>query len=808
MRNSVTRTSSQSGYTLIELSMILMIIGVLATPAIALYNQNRAKQDWDKTEDHIAMVTDALGSFRTAYGRYPCPTPSTAAPGDANYGLPDCAGATSVASNKAGGGNILIGTVPFKQLNLQEPEIHDGYGRRLLYAVTENLTASATFTVNGGGVSIVDLADTSKSLIDPADSSHFVVLSHGYNGFGAYSASGISLANCNTGTATEQENCNDDATFVAGGISAGFDDYVWYYTAFELSEWEIQTTDPLNIHLKNTNDIAVGVLPSTSLNTTAITSVRSVDSNSGGITVNNGRVLSSNICRYDETTTDCFPSSLIAGTHARGTALLCPNGEFLIGIADGEAQCANEVTVSCPSGQYVAGLDADKRMICAGQPQPSCPEQQVTAYCGNTRTIPNREHDSYHLVYSGACHRFPNSHNGAFFEAGVAGKTEAEIEAWIAELNNLDRTESACGNSRGTAQVRETYYCNSGTWEQPASQERWRSTGTRFSGDVFYTGNPPEQTIPYDKNVDLWNTTSNHDCWCREDYWVEFGTCDAGYVGTRPSIWRLRCPQTAPDGSSEWQRVYEGEGTCLCAPGQLPEAQSCIDYYNNQNGTSYHYSHLSGDVSLIYEYTCVNNVSTRVEPPLSVDTSSCQCPSYDPIINRDYCPAGTTNDFTWNLNGTTYQETGVASITTQTWVCPSANGGMQAPGDWSAVTSVSVPACTCDSTYYEIVKRPCPAGEEGQGIYYRRYMNCATGQLETDETKWVLDQDTCNACKYQAGNPSGDSEYKLIDEEYKVGSKCACGSDTVEACWDYGGTTPGKPHKIWKHCSCIVDVKN
>lgn len=808
MRYSINRQSNQNGYTLIELSMILVIIGILAVPAIALYNQDRIKRDWDKTEDNVAMVVDALGSFRSAYGRYPCPTPSTAVSGDANYGLADCAAATSVASNKSGGGNVLIGTIPFKQLNLQESEIHDGYGRRLLYAVTENLTAAATFTTDGGGISVLDIADISKSLIDPPDSAHFVVLSHGYNSVGAYSSGGSVATNCNTGTAVEQENCNDDATFVAGSITANLDDYVWYYTASELSEWEIQSTNPINIHLKNTDDIAVGVLPSANLSTASVTSVRALSANSGGITLNGGRVLSSNICRFDEVTADCFPSELVAGTHARGTALLCPDGQFLTGIANGVAQCTNEITVSCPAGQYMRGLDSNKRMLCRGTPPPSCPEQQITTTCGETRTLAQRTHNNYRLAYSGQCHRFPAGHNAAFFEAGIAGKTDAEITAWVAGLNDIDRVQSACGDSRATAQVRDTYLCNNGTWQYQGGHERGLHYGTRFPSNVFYDGERPEQNIPYSKSVDLYNTTSNHDCWCREDYWVEFVGCDDGFAGTRPRVWRLLCPQTAPDGESEWELVYEGQGTCACTPGPLPDEQSCVDYYNDQNGTNYHYSHLEGMVQLVYNHTCINNVLTREEPPLSVDTSNCQCPNYDPIINREYCPAGTTNSFTWTLNGTTYNETGISSITTQVWNCPASNGGMQAPGDWGAETSIPVPACTCNSNYYKTVRKPCPEDQEGDGLYYRQYMDCSTGQLEPDESKWVLDKNACSSCKFRTGNPSDDSEYKLSHETHKVGNTCNCREPTVEACWDYGGTTPGKPHKIWTNCTCTSDVKN
>jgi prepilin-type N-terminal cleavage/methylation domain-containing protein len=76
----------QNGFSLVELSITLIIIGVLAAAALQAYNsyyQNRLIQ---KTTENIEYVNDRIAGFVEEHGFYPCP----AAPSDPSGVATNC----------------------------------------------------------------------------------------------------------------------------------------------------------------------------------------------------------------------------------------------------------------------------------------------------------------------------------------------------------------------------------------------------------------------------------------------------------------------------------------------------------------------------------------------------------------------------------------------------------------------------------------------------------------------------------------------------------------------------------------------
>ena len=172
-----------SGFTLLEVALTLIVLGVILAPAIMLYHQHKIAEDWEKTEYNIDTVQTKIGGFRSIYGRYPCPAPLTAQPGEIEYGHEDCTihalgscvDGTCTSKNAISGKTILEGTLPFKILDLDESQAYDKYGNRLIYAVTADLTTSSTYTIGGGGISVDSYNDSgSVSAVNPPGSAHFV----------------------------------------------------------------------------------------------------------------------------------------------------------------------------------------------------------------------------------------------------------------------------------------------------------------------------------------------------------------------------------------------------------------------------------------------------------------------------------------------------------------------------------------------------------------------------------------------------------------------------------------------------------
>lgn len=807
MCRSIRRRFPQDGYTLIEFAIVLVIIGVLAVPAIALYHQHKIKSDYERTGTAIAEAVSAIGDFRSAYGRYPCPAPANVSADNPLYGLENCTLAISTPSVRTGMGNIVIGSLPFKSMNLQEKEVYDAYGKRLTYAVTANLADTTLFEVGNGGITLED--KNGDSLISPVDSGHFVVLSHGSQSTGAYTREGITDSACG-GSASEAENCDNDSTFRIGNLDANYDDRVSYFTPEEIAEWQLEISNTNNMVLKKDRDIAIGVSTSDDVSNAERSAIRSTTSGSGGVTANSFSFRTNNICEYGESTTsaDCFNPNLLAGNHAPGDGLVCPSTEpFLTGINNGEPVCESSITIGCPDGMFLAGLDSNRSPICRGTPSPGCAQEDIVTTCGETRTLEERDHEQFSLAYSGQCYRFPSSHDTTFFADGILNKDATQRAAWITELNAVAREQSDCGSASSDALVRDAYQCNAGTWEHASAHERLTASYPSFPSD-YYTSNSNsnvEQNYDYSISFDLMNDTSQHDCWCREDYRIRTLSCQNGLAGNRIQIQKYRCPQTN-SSSKSYVTVYEDTSNCSCVPSPRNSTPSCASYYNQINNTNIDSYQLSGTVYLTYNRICNSSGALEdVEPPASINISDCACPDNDPIINRTDCPEGTTNNFTWSLGGATHTETGVQAITTQEFICPNSTDvtGMPAPGDYQnpAVNVPNIPACTCDGNYSVDQDVGCPDGQEGE-LIKEFVQNCNTGQMEDSG---VVVKNTCNTCSWNKGNKGEDSDITLGGSSKQVGKTCNCGSDPAPVCWSDGGTS--NKYKTYTNCQCVADVK-
>lgn len=279
--------NNQKGFTLIEIAVSLIILGLLITPAISAYNLYQKNLKIDQTVRAVDQTSRALEGFLGAYGRYPCPAPRDAVPGDVEYGFEsrdtvtgDClhsasatpvAGVIAVASDPASPVSVadpadnlvVIGSVPFKTLNIQEEEIYDGYGTKLTYAMTELLADPDDYAPNLGGISIDKFDDgggAAVSAIVPDHSAHYVVVSHGEEQIGGFTGAGVRTGTCAGALAEDQQNCNDDHVFFISEKSANFDDIVAFAGGEAVTPWQYQDGNTSNIHLKTGGERVVGGL--------------------------------------------------------------------------------------------------------------------------------------------------------------------------------------------------------------------------------------------------------------------------------------------------------------------------------------------------------------------------------------------------------------------------------------------------------------------------------------------------------------------------------------------------------------------
>jgi len=146
--------SKNKAFTLVELSIVLVIISVLLLTSIPMLSGavNNAKNK--VTNDKINAIYQAFGAYLSAYKRLPCPaSPLIARSNSASYGLEvDCSynESTNPTSSigiwrSAWNKNLWYGMVPTKTLKIPDDMAEDGFGTKFDYYVINGFTNAASF---------------------------------------------------------------------------------------------------------------------------------------------------------------------------------------------------------------------------------------------------------------------------------------------------------------------------------------------------------------------------------------------------------------------------------------------------------------------------------------------------------------------------------------------------------------------------------------------------------------------------------------------------------------------------------------
>lgn len=384
------------GFTLLEITIILFIVGILTVPIVQLYTQYLQQKTWSDTKKNVDLAASSLIDFQLNNGRYPCPADRTLPITDANYGkeLIDglghcivtaglctgsvCRGTNGYDTDNNGtADNVLIGALPFRDLDLEATTLNrrisqktalDGYHYKIDYAVTEILTESATYNPQRGSV-IINQQDGTPAIIQsttpgvPNRGAHYAVFSHGSDGNGAFSVEGQLFSACGAlAAAADNENCNNDAilmqgvsnTFAAG--ASYYDDYVKYRTLLGTSLWS--ETSPGAADIMNMNSGNVGIN----------TSVPQERLDVAGILSSDGNIQATQIC--DATGAGCFSTNVI--TEPLATAPIKCTGQPLDGISLAAGVC-DIITAkpfpmaadqTCPVGRHMVGMDTNGTIVC------------------------------------------------------------------------------------------------------------------------------------------------------------------------------------------------------------------------------------------------------------------------------------------------------------------------------------------------------------------------------------------------------------------------------------------------------------
>jgi type II secretory pathway pseudopilin PulG len=260
-KRAASAARRSAGFSLVEMAVVTLLVGIFLTMGLAAF---RASQDAQAVTTTLAKqnaIKEALIGYLRRNGRLPC--------ADIDFSSPDgienrsTAGdpTTSCATSPS---NARFGLVPYNTLGLARDAAVDGWGNFFSYQVSNSFpteafnpgtpsyntpiaapyrdwTLTANFRSGNTGEITVNDRDASGNVITAASNVVVVIVSHGPNGFGAYTISGT--RNSLPTGADELENTNgaSDTTFFSrtpttddAAPGNAFDDRVMFLKAEDL----------------------------------------------------------------------------------------------------------------------------------------------------------------------------------------------------------------------------------------------------------------------------------------------------------------------------------------------------------------------------------------------------------------------------------------------------------------------------------------------------------------------------------------------------------------------------------------------
>ena len=221
--------NSRSGFTLIELSVVLLVMSIMLGGILTIVTQTARIEKRNQLNAKLERIRTAMMDFRLANNQLPCPGDITLITSSSNFGRKasvegDCYSGAILSTYTVGAGATAVvgGSVPVRSLGLKDEDAYDPWGNLFLYVVDKRITAASAFneypptSTSIGNITALDLeGNTISSRV------LYLVLSHGQNGHGGYMRSGLRKSVGSTNT-REQLNCHCNASATATAFSASF----------------------------------------------------------------------------------------------------------------------------------------------------------------------------------------------------------------------------------------------------------------------------------------------------------------------------------------------------------------------------------------------------------------------------------------------------------------------------------------------------------------------------------------------------------------------------------------------------------
>jgi prepilin-type N-terminal cleavage/methylation domain-containing protein len=222
----------QKGFTLIEMAVVLMIVGLLLGGMLVPLSAQMDQRNISETQKALSEIKEAIIGYALVHGRLPCPAVPSTPTGQTVSGI-GAGASVPLSSNVC---SISTGVLPWATLGVNET---DGWGNRYTYRVDTNFSDSNSNNTYGSGCSPNPAPSNASfalcssgtlnvlsaaSGVTIAGNIPVVVISHGKHASGAWTPQGTQLPT--SGDPDEQDNSNGNSTFVSHTPTSTFDDLV------------------------------------------------------------------------------------------------------------------------------------------------------------------------------------------------------------------------------------------------------------------------------------------------------------------------------------------------------------------------------------------------------------------------------------------------------------------------------------------------------------------------------------------------------------------------------------------------------
>lgn len=151
---------ARHGFSLLELSVVLAIISLVAAAGISLASGALKAADRVTTQERLNTIKLALDSYTKLYGYLPCPADRAKVTTDTDFGVEKRTGPPGTTCTVSSPGIVSVtgayyGGVPTRTLGLPDNYAGDAWGNKLTYAVSSNqVTNSASAAGSDGALNV------------------------------------------------------------------------------------------------------------------------------------------------------------------------------------------------------------------------------------------------------------------------------------------------------------------------------------------------------------------------------------------------------------------------------------------------------------------------------------------------------------------------------------------------------------------------------------------------------------------------------------------------------------------------------